>query len=123
MLAPLIEADSYSVTDVRSLGFAGMTDVDLMSALQERGIKQILVTTDRAMRRRKHERAAVASTQAVVIVGVSNWNQQSSLWDRARMMLWWWPTIVQSSEAADPGTFLELPWRQKGLKPLTRWRA
>ena len=122
MLAPLCAGEAYTVTDVRSLGFHGMKDEDLLGALKESGIKQALITTDRAMRRRRHERSAVASTGAVVIVGVSNWNQTSSLWDRARMMLWWWPTIAESARSANPGTFLELPWRQ-GVKPLVRWRA
>ncbi len=122
MLIPLCADESYTVTDVCSLGFRGMKDEDLLRALKEPGVKQALVTTDRAMRRRKLERAAVASTGAVVIVGVSNWNQASSLWDRARMMLWWWPTIVEGARSADAGTFLELPWRQT-VKPLARWRA
>ncbi len=122
MLVPLCESDPYMVTDVRSLGLGGMKDEDLLRALHEPDVKQVLVTTDRAMRRRKHERLAVASTGAVIVVGVSNWNQASSLWDRARMMLWWWPTIVEGARSADPGTFLELPWRQT-VKPLARWRA
>ncbi len=122
MLAPLAEGETYEVTEVVGLGLRGAPDTELLAAICVDGRRGVLITTDRAMRRRKHERAAVASSGAVVVVGVSNWNQQADLWERARMMLWWWIEIVASAKAADPGTFLELPWRQR-TKPLARWRA
>lgn len=122
MLAPLAEGEPYEVTDVSKLGLRGAPDTNLLAAICADDKRGVLITTDRAMRRRKHEKAAVASSGAVVIVGVSNWNQQADLWERARMMLWWWVEIVASARAADPGTFLELPWRQR-TKPLIRWRA
>lgn len=122
MIEPLAKDEPYEVTDVAKLGLRGAPDVDLLAAICADGRQGVLITADRAMRRRKHERAAVASSGAIVIVGVPNWNQQADLWDRARMMLWWWPTIVVSASLAAPGTFLELPWAQK-VRSLTRWRV
>lgn len=122
MLAPLVEGEGYGVAHVADLGLRGTPDADLLAAICAGGIRGVLVTADRAMRRRKHEKAAVAASGAVVVVGVANWNQTASLWDRARHMLWWWPTIVASAQNAAPGTFLELPWGTR-TAPLRRWRA
>ena len=122
MLVPLAKDEPYTVTSVLDLDLRSTPDTELLAALRTTAERNVLVTGDRAMRKRKHERAAVAATGAIVVVGVPAWNQQSDLWERARMMLWWWPTIVRSAGAADAGTFLELPWRQ-GVRALGRWRA
>ena len=122
MLAPLVESESYEVVDVVSLGLRGAPDTDLLAAIGADGKQGVLVTADRAMRTRKHEKAAVAATGAIVVVGVANWNKAAGLWDRARHMLWWWPTIVGSVRTSAPGSFLELPWGTR-VTPLKRWRA
>ena len=122
MLAPLAEGEPYTVTSVQGLDLRGTPDAELLAALRATAERNVLVTADRAMRKRKHERAAVATTGAIVVVGVAAWNQQPGLWERARMMLWWWPTIVRSAGAADAGTFLELPWGPR-VRALGRWRA
>jgi hypothetical protein len=122
MLRPLAEGEPYEVTSVLNMGLRGAPDVALLPAICAGVTRGVLITTDRAMRRRKHEKAAVAATGAVVVVGVANWNQQSELWERARMMLWWWQQIVKSSIEANPGTFLELPWRTN-VRPLSRWQV
>ena len=122
MLAVLAKDEAYDVTSVEALGFRGFPDVKLFPAIIALDPKSVLVTVDRAMRKRKHELEAIRDTGMVIVVGGKNWNQQSELWERARMMLWWWPTIVSSVSKADRASFLELPWRRQ-VKSLGRWRA
>lgn len=122
MIAPLAQTETYLVQSVADLGLRGRPDTEVLASICMDGGRGILITADRAMRTRKHEAAAVRSTGAVVVVGVKAWNQQADLWERARMMLWWWPTIVDASRKAEPGTFLELPWRQR-TEALRRWVA
>ena len=69
------ESESYTVTHVVALGLRGKPDTEVLAAICADGARGVLVTTDRAMRRRSHEKAAVAKAGAIVVVGVSNWNQ------------------------------------------------
>ena len=66
MIAPLAESEPYEVTDVVQSGLRGRADAELLTALGELTRRNVLIITDRAMKRRRHERAAVASTGAVV---------------------------------------------------------
>ncbi|MFT8675330.1 MAG: DUF5615 family PIN-like protein [Acetobacter sp.] len=121
-LAPFAKLCGQEAVSVRDLALDGTKDVDLLHILTDRNDKVILVTADRAMSRRAHEVAAIRDTGAVVVVCVKAWNQQGDLLERARMMVWWWPTIVQCAEGAARGSFLELPWSTK-VNSLKRWRA
>ncbi|MFT8932457.1 MAG: hypothetical protein ABF976_12400 [Acetobacter syzygii] len=122
VLAPLADMDGHIVTSVRQLGLESTKDVDLFHMLADPDTKTVLITTDKAMSRRQHEIAAIRETGAVVVLGTKAWNQQSDIMERARMMVWWWPTILHCSMGADRGSFLELPWANT-VKALKRWRA
>jgi hypothetical protein len=83
--------------------------------------KAALITTDKSMRTRGHERAAYIDTGCIGIVLRANWNH-APLWDRARFCLRWWPTWVEQVRTARPGTLWQCPWseRPKPLKPYGR---
>ncbi len=95
----------------------GTPDVLLIQAVADvpRG-KAALITTDKAMRTRQHERRAFSDTGCIGIVLVGEWNH-ASMWDRARMCLIWWTTWVEQIEQAAPGTLWCSKWAQK-TRPL-----
>lgn len=122
VLEPLAAINDHEAVSVRRLGLEGTKDVDLLHILANPVSKVVLITADKAMSRRRHEVAAIRDTGAVVVIGMKAWNQQPDILERARMLVWWWPTIVRCAENADRGSFLELPW-SSSVGALKRWRA
>ena len=97
----------------------GAPDVTLIEAVAAGAVgKAVLITADKAMRTRQHERAAFEATGCIGIVLRKQWSH-ASLYDRARLSLLWWTTWVELARVASPGTLWQSPWaeRPKPLKP------
>jgi hypothetical protein len=75
-----------------------------------------LITTDKAIRTRYHERAAFQDTGCIGIVLLNEWNR-ASMWDRARHSLLWWKAWLAAIESSPPGCLWRSPWSTKP-KPL-----
>jgi PIN like domain len=120
----LAEADNagseltIEVRHAREFVGRGAHDVPLIQAVGDGAhAPSVLVTTDKAMRTRQHERAAFVDTGCIGIVLRGQWNH-ASLWDRARLTLVWWTTWVAQARETRPGSLLQCPWseRPKRLK-------
>ncbi|MBY0339145.1 MAG: hypothetical protein K2X11_21205 [Acetobacteraceae bacterium] len=101
------------------MGGAGAPDTVLVQRVAEGAPgKAALVTSDKAMRTRQHERAAYGDTGCVGIVLRGSWNH-ASMWERARMTLLWWTAWRETVAAAAPGTLWQCPWHSRPgrLKP------
>jgi hypothetical protein len=112
-------AEPMEVLHALDLVQKGTPDVTLIQAVAEAAIgNAVLITTDKAMRTRQHERAAFVDTGCIGIVLVKHWNH-ASLWNRARLSLLWWTTWVEQGRTARPGSLWQSPWaeRPKPLKP------
>jgi hypothetical protein len=83
--------------------------------------KSALITTDKSMRTRGHERAAFVATGCIGIVLRKQWNH-ASMMERAQLSVLWWQTWVQTVVEAKPGSLWQCPWsgRPKPLKPYER---
>lgn len=96
----------------------GTEDSLLVQAAAE-GIsaRSALITTDKAIRTRRHERAAFTATGCIGIVLRGDW-AHAPLWERAVLSVMWWPYWVETIESAQPGTLWQSPWsrRPKRLK-------
>lgn len=91
----------------------GTLDVPLIQAIAEGSHSTaVLITTDKSMRTRQHERAAFTETGCIGIVLRQGWNH-ASMWDRARYSLLWWEAWLETMQAAAPGTLWECPWSQR----------
>ena len=91
----------------------GTPDVLLIQAIADSNPgKAVLITTDKSMRTRQHERAAFTETGCIGIVLRQGWNH-ASMWDRARYSLLWWEAWLETMQAAAPGTLWECPWSQR----------
>ncbi len=97
---------------------AGATqDVPLIQAVADgHHARSALITCDKSMRTRTHERAAFSETGCIGIVLRANWNH-APMWDRARLTLIWWQIWVGTIAAAPPGSLWQSPWSQSP-KPL-----
>jgi PIN like domain len=107
------------VMHARDLVARSTNDVPLIQAVADGSHeKSALITTDKSMRTRRHERAAYIDTGCIGIILRGNWNH-APMWDRARLCLRWWTTWVEQVRTAQPGTLWQCPWseRTKPLKP------
>jgi hypothetical protein len=113
------EPDPVEVLHATEVVPCGTHDVPLIQAIaDDTHAKTVLITTDKAMRTRSHERAAFTETGCIGIILRTQWNH-ASLWDRARLSLIWWRAWVECAQKAAPGTLWQSPWseRPKALKP------
>ncbi len=94
----------------------GTLDVPLIQVIADGShSKAVLITTDKSMRTRQHERAAFTETGCIGIVLRLGWNH-ASMWDRARYSLLWWSAWIETVRDAKPGTLWECPWSQRPKK-------
>lgn len=94
----------------------GTPDVLLIQAIADGSHgTAVLITTDKSMRTRQHERAAFTETGCIGIVLRQGWNH-ASMWERARFSLLWWGAWIETARDAKPGTLWECPWSQRPKK-------
>jgi hypothetical protein len=124
-LAAVLDAGSPDPVEVRhalELVRHGTSDVPLVQAVAD-GLhaKAALITTDKSIRTRAHERAAFVTTGCIGIVLRQHWNH-ASMMERAQATVRWWETWVQTVTNAPPGSLWQCPWssRPKPLKPFER---
>jgi hypothetical protein len=112
-------AERLEVLHALDLIAKGTPDVLLIQAIADGSHgATVLITTDKSMRTRQHERAAFTETGCIGIVLRQGWNH-ASMWERARYSLLWWSAWVETVRDAKLGTLWECPWSQrpKKLKP------
>ena len=122
-LGILTEADAVGMPEPVEVRHAldlvpiGTRDVTLIQALADgTHAKAALITCDKSMRTRQHERAAFADTGCIGIVLRGSWNHASP-WDRARHSLLWWTTWTARVATAQPGSLWQCPWSAKPKTP------
>lgn len=114
--------DPIEVLHALDLVGRGTPDVSLVQAVADgKHPKAALITSDKNMRTRQHERAAFVDTGCIGIVLRGHWSH-ASMWDRAQVSLRWWNTWVAQVETAPPGTLWQCPWseRPRPLRPFER---
>jgi hypothetical protein len=112
-------AEPMEVLHALDIVAMGTLDVPLIQAVADGShAKAVLITTDKAIRTRQHERAAFVTTGCIGIVLRGGWNH-ASLWDRAQLSQRWWTTWVAQAQGARVGTLWQCPWSQhpKPLRP------
>jgi len=110
-------ADPIEVLHALDLVEKGTADVPLIQKVADgTHVRAALITNDKSMRTRLHERAAFTDTGCIGIVLRGGWSH-ASMWDRARMSLLWWTVWVGTVSASAPGLLWQCPWSTKP-KPL-----
>jgi hypothetical protein len=109
--------DPVEVLHALELVDRGTSDVLLIQAVADRShAKAALITADRMIRTRAHERAAFAATGCIGIVLAREWNRHSMM-ERAEASVRWWERWVKTVADARPGSLWQCPWSTR-LKPL-----
>ncbi len=111
--------DPIEVRHALDLFDKGLPDTTLIERVADNThLKAALITTDKSMRTRQHERAAYTTTGCIGIVLRGQWNHASP-WERAIGTLHWWSMWVETIEGARPGTLWQCPWsmRPKRMTP------
>jgi hypothetical protein len=107
---------SVEVLHALDLVSSGTSDVSLIETVSTFPGKAALITTDKSMRTRAHERAAFRATGCIGIVLMGGWNH-ASLLERAQLSLIWWETWEECVRVASPGSLLKCPYSRRP-KPL-----
>jgi len=112
--------EPLEVLHARELVAQSTSDILLIQAVADGShAKAALITTDRSMRTRRHERAAFTDTGCIGIILLGQWNH-APMWDRARLTLRWWRTWVTQIGEAPSGSAWRCPWSERP-KPLKRY--
>lgn len=69
---------------------------------------RVVITGDRKMRSRLHERIALQRAGFTVMFLGRAWDEMDR-YGRAAVLIRWWPVIERNLVAAAPGTFWEIP--------------
>ncbi len=105
--------DSLEVFHALDFAPRGTKDVPLIQRVADgTHAKSTLITSDKTMRTRRHERAAFSETGCIGIMLCGHWNH-ASMWDRARLSLVWWETWMETVTSSDPGRLWQCPWSAK----------
>lgn len=78
---------------------------------------QVIISGDKRMRARVHERDALTSAGMIVFFFTSSWSSKNDF-TKSAMLLNWWPKIAEYIANGKPGDFWEIPfqWNLKGLR-------
>lgn len=112
-------AEPLEVLHAQDFAARGTSDVALIQLVAEGMHRRSgLITSDKSMRTKQHERAAFQDTGCIGIILRGGWNQ-ASMWDRARLSLHWWRTWMDTVSTSAPGMLWQCPWssRPKALQP------
>ena len=95
---------------------AGIADVEWIAALRQEGGWGVL-TADRRLRTRPHERLALMQSGLVFFVLAKGWNQEP-YWPKAAGVIRWLPSMIEAFRTVRPPALLAIPyqWTPKPLR-------
>ena len=95
----------------------GTTDLEWIAALHAEGGWSVL-TTDRKLRTRPHERRALEQSGLRVFILASGWNQEE-YWPKAAGIIRWLPAMMQAGAVYPPPVLLSVPhrWTPSPIRP------
>ena len=95
----------------------GIADPDWIEALHGEGGWAVL-TADRKLRTRPHERLALEQSGLIVFILAPGWNQEG-YWRKAAGVIRWLPSMIEAVAVFQPPALLSLPhrWTPEPIKP------
>jgi len=107
----LLEPEAGQAISIPDRFGRGFADLDWIAALHVEGGWAIL-TTDRKLRTRPHERLALERSGLVVFILAPGWNQEG-YWRKAAGIIGWMPSIMDAMASYQPPALLSVPHRRK----------
>lgn len=104
--------EPYQIHHIREyFSQAGLKDVEWIGTLAVEG-GWAFVSEDRRIRRRPADYEALPQARLIGVFLAKGWNQ-ADLWNRASLLIGWWPAIAATVVAASPGQCFQIPFRAK----------
>ena len=110
-IAELAKNEQYSVLHLRDRFPPGTKDTEWIGTLSKEG-GWLFLSEDRRIRQRPHEREALKHSNLIGFFLAKGWNQVG-LWERASMLIGWWPGIVAVASDARPSQLFDVPFRHR----------
>jgi hypothetical protein len=116
-LDALSSRDGHSVQHVRDLVPSRTSDVEWISTLAPQGGWSAL-SGDRRMLTRRHELQALRDAKVTTFILAPGW-AGLRFWEKAWMLVRWWPSVVEDARGSAAGTIFVIPHRQtpESLRP------
>jgi hypothetical protein len=116
-LDALSSKDGHSVHHVRDVVPPRTSDVRWISTIGAEGGWSAL-SGDRRILTRRHELRALKEAKVTIFILAPGW-AGPRFWEKAWMLVRWWPSLVEAACGSAPGTIFVIPHRQKpkSLKP------
>ena len=111
-IAELAQGEPYCIVHLRDRFPAGTKDVEWIETLSREG-EWRFISEDRRIRQRPHELEALKNSSLIGFFLAKGWNQ-AGLWERAALLIGWWPRIVDAASIATPGQVFDIPYRKPG---------
>jgi hypothetical protein len=109
-IGELAKDEPYTIVHLRDRFPGGTKDVEWIGILGKEG-GWAFISEDRRIRQRPHELAVLKQSNLIGVFLTKGWNQ-AGLWDRAALLIGWWPHIVAAATAATPGQVFDVPYRR-----------
>ncbi len=111
--------DGHVVAHLHALAESGTGDSDWIKILGNQEITWNVISGDRRMLTRKHELQALRDHKLTTFILAHGWGNVT-FWDKAWLLVRWWPIFVELASAHPRGSIFAVPYRQvpKGLNPL-----
>jgi hypothetical protein len=105
----LLEPEGGRAISIPDFFGAGFADIAWITALHNEGGWAVL-TADRKLRTRPHERLALQRSGLVVFIMAPGWNQEG-YWRKAAGVIRWLPSMIDAVAAYQPPVLLSVPHR------------
>jgi hypothetical protein len=96
-----------TVSHIRDVVGKNVIDTEWIEAIKSKGAP-VVISGDRRMLTRVHELQALRDAQLTTFILAPGWSNLK-FWDKAWLLIRWWPTIVQLAGASPPGTIFRVP--------------
>ena len=116
----LMQPDDGEAISIPERFGRGIADTDWIAALHAEGGWSVL-TTDRKLRTRPHERAALERSELLVFILAPGWNQEE-YWRKAAGVIRWLPSMIDALPIHKPPALLSVPHRWTPA-PIKRFHA
>jgi hypothetical protein len=113
-LNALSAANKHSVEHVRDFVPLQTSDVEWISKITSEGGWSVL-SGDRRMLTRQHELKALTENKVTTFIFASGWSALT-FWEKAWLLVRWWPTVVALACTSTPGSIFIIPYKQKPEK-------
>jgi predicted nuclease of predicted toxin-antitoxin system len=97
----------FTVSHVRDLVGKNVSDTEWIAAVKGKG-EAVVISGDRRMLTRVHELEALRTAQLTTFILAPGWSNLK-FWDKAWLLIRWWPKLVEIAEASPPGTIFRVP--------------